>query len=417
MRNYYSKSKDVLKSFTLFQKVGLFMGCFTYLILFYKYKNQMGDFGTFVKAGELIVEGTDPYANTIFVSSPVPALFFYFLSEILPFIFIPIFWQVLNLFGLFYFFHTFLKTELSSLLPLVFAMLAFLNTTRALLANVQVSGLVLGLIAIGAVLVQQKRSIYLQPLPIWFALEIKPQFAIGFVLFLLCDQKFHFFKATLLTLYTLVSHFIVEVKYLSDINYFWLKKIMVYSSASVSEGYEISIWKALALYTQDDLMIRVFSTVFLLFLLVMISLMSIKSKPNWAIGLACYVPLLNSYLHLYDLIPIAVIISLGFVTRQNILNVFMFFMFLQVYPLGFRSQIIMIVLFLVVIIFQSQRKFNSKGVYLSALIFITFGILSYFLLMNQSEEVQIALTLVFPITVLSFINKSNFGSYFANARV
>ena len=203
-----------IKVFTLKNAV-IFLGLTVHIVLLIRYRSQMGDFGDFVKAGDLIWENTNPYTSLMYVNSPVSAVLAYGLNKILPFIFFPAFWQILNIVGIFAFFRLWLRKEVSSNLLLAIALLSFLNVTRALVANVQVTGLVLGAFALGVLLAQKGKSPFLVMLPIWVAAEIKPQLALGLIVFFLFHKGIHFARIAILTFYVFISHLLVEIKYSS----------------------------------------------------------------------------------------------------------------------------------------------------------------------------------------------------------
>jgi hypothetical protein len=396
--------------------LAIMAGLLGYLVISFRYRNGMGDFGDFVKAGKMIWEDTDPYSNLMYVNSPVSATMAYGLSEVFPFLFFPLFWQLLNIAGLYFFIKSIVKPDFHGALPLVFACLAFLNVTRALFGNVQVTGLVLGLIAIGFKAARVNQSAFRVMLPIWLAVEVKPQLALGFVLLILFQRKVH--KARILSLAFLIflSHFIVELKFTGNINFLWIVKVIKYSSASLKEGFEISIWKSIAIYSGQGGVVRIVSILCIIATFVVLVLFSISGKQNWSILISILFPFLNTYLHLYDLLPIGTLAILGLYANRSIPMVLVFSIFLQFFPLGLTSQALVGAIIIATSIYIRRREI-SKTMY-SIIIAVTLlsAFASYHLLSSESQELQIANLVVLPAMILLFVHRRKFVNLL-NARV
>jgi hypothetical protein len=381
-------------------KIILALGVAGYLILAFRYKDYMGDFGDFVKAGALIWEHQNPYPELAYVNSPVSAVIAYGLSKMFPFLFFANLWQLLNLAGMAYFFKTFIAKEFSHLLPMAFAVFAFLNVTRALFGNGQVTGLVLGLFATGITLANKSKSIFLATLPIWLALELKPQLAIGFATFFAFQNKIHKGRIILLALYAAISHAIVDIFLVRDINYYWIQKLLKYSSASMNEGYEISIWKALSIYSGQGGLLRVIAMVCVFATLCLILLLAKKGQTHKAIFIALLLPLQNTYLHLYDLAPLGLLAVLGFYVYQGNTMILLLCVLLQFFPIDIATQSAITSIFLFLYFSQAKKVLVfRKSVKEISLSLGTLWAFSFFV-QNQSEELQIIILLVVPLIAL-----------------
>jgi hypothetical protein len=372
----------------------------------------MGDFGDFVKAGELIWENTNPYTSLMYVNSPVSAVLAYGLNKILPFIFFPAFWQILNIVGIFAFFRLWLRKEVSSNLLLAISLLSFLNVTRAMVANVQVTGLVLGTFALGVVLAQKGRSPFLVMLPIWVSAEIKPQLALGLIVFFLFHQGIHFARIAILTFYVFISHLLIEIKYSGFIHSEWIEKVLNYSKTSLNEGYEISYWKGLALTLGEVPAMKTISVFILIINLGFILYMSIKSHTNWAIFGALVLPFQNTYLHLYDLAPLGVLVILGALHYSNYSIVLLAILFIQLFPMSIETQFIVVSFYVLIILIKDFKTKSHLKIFAATVFIFLIGYLSVTLLDNRSEEVQIIFSLVFPSMLLLFINARKFANLF-----
>ncbi len=401
----------LMKVFTL-KNLAIFLGFIVHIALLIRYRSQMGDFGDFVKAGELIWENTNPYTSLMYVNSPVSAVLAYGLNKILPFIFFPAFWQLLNIIGIFAFFRLWLRKEVSANLLLAIALLSLLNVTRALVANVQVTGLVLGAFTLGVMLSKKEKSPFLVMLPIWVAAEIKPQLALGLIIFFLFHQRIHFARIAVLTFYVFISHLLVEVKYSGSIHMEWIEKVLKYSKTSLNEGYEISYWKGIALSLGEVPAMKIVSVLILIINLGFILYMSLKSHTNWAIFGALVLPFQNTYLHLYDLAPLGVLIILGVLHYSNFSVVLLSILFVQLFPMSLNTQFIAVSFFALTNLVKNFKAKKITKLFATSAFVALIGYLSANSLDNRSEEVQIIFSLVFPSMLLLFINARKFANLF-----
>lgn len=390
------------------EKLVVISGILVYILLSLKFSTQMGDFGDFVKAGQLITNKQNPYNSLMYVNSPVSGVIVFFIYKAFPFIFFPIFWHTLNLLGIFFFFRTISGNKHSLSLVTAIALMAFFNTTRAMFGNVQVSGLVLGLFGLAFYLETKKLPVFTIAFLIFLAVELKPQLALSFLIIFLFNKKFRFLHMFFLLMYLMVAHVQLEFLYLPKVNEYWLKKVLIYSGNSLREGYEISIWKLIALLTRNELFPRMFSFIFSIFVLIMIAIYSKKNQKSLALLLACCFPLCNSYLHLYDLVPLATILTLTLIRYQNLSLIFVLYILLQFFPLD--SKILAILnltfLFLVLYFYHLQRISFKEIIYLiGGVLVISVGGLVF--LQNKSEEVQIITLFVLPIIYVTILNWFN----------
>ena len=392
-----------IKSFILklskIQIATALFGLICYSTLLYKYSFQLGDFGFYFKAGDLIFNGIDPYSQLIYVNSPVSAVLYFLISKIFPLFIVPAFIQMLNILGLYYFFNKVITRDSHSALLLAFSILPLLNTTRALIANVQVTGIVLGLVAISISLIKNNRSSFLVALPLWFAFETKPQLSIAFLAFLLFYKGIQFKIIGCLSLYVISSHLAVSIYFGSSLDKLWIEKILQFSNASLREGYEISFWKMLSIFTDQVHVIGIISKILTAITLLLIIYFALTGRTNHAIAAAIFFPLQNSYLHLYDLVPVAIFIMLVMFEKKALPIVFIGSLFLQVYPTNLNSRYLSVTFFVIFALATVQTKIKLQTLFLSTILFIGFIFLFSVISSHFSEEMQIAISLVFPLIV------------------
>ena len=73
------------------------------IIMSFNYSLNLADFGDYIKAGSLITDRINPYEQLMYANSPISALFFYFVSWILPFPILPVMVHLLNVLGAIFF--------------------------------------------------------------------------------------------------------------------------------------------------------------------------------------------------------------------------------------------------------------------------------------------------------------------------
>lgn len=394
-----------IKSKKFINYIILLVGLSGYLLNFYLFRSQLHDFGDFIKAGELIWNQQDPYSQLMYVNSPVSAVYVYMLSKVFFFLHFPIIIQILNVAGLYFFLNQVLRQSLSNSIFLAFALLPFMSPARALFANVQVTGLVLGLLAFAIFLSRRSKPEFLVAVPMWMAAELKPQMALPIILILVFERRLNLKRIAFLSSYVVVAHIIVNLRFGSLLDLEWIRKLMRYSDSSYKEGYEISYWKPLAIYTGQEGVVKILSLTTIVIFIVCIISFSLKGKIGYAILMSLLFPLQNSYLHLYDLVPIALVLTVLGLKNKNILAVAPVFFLAQLFVLKIPSQLVTVLLFFVffLVLTDRRRKFLRNTVVLLATTGIAVG--SYLVFKGVSEELQIVFTLVIPITICLILSR------------
>ena len=370
-----------------------------YLINFYMFRSQLHDFGDFIKAGELIWNQQDPYSQLMYVNSPVSAVYVYMFSKLFFFLHFPIIIQVLNVVGLYFFLNQVLRPTPSNAIFLSFALLPFLSPARALFANVQVTGLVLGLLAFAISLSRRSKPEFLIAIPMWMAVELKPHMALPIILILVFERHINLKRITLLSSYVVAAHTIVNLRFGSLVDLIWIRKLMRYSDSSYKEGYEISYWKPLAIYSGQVGFVKILSLTTIIIFILCIIYFSLKGKIDYAILMSLVFPLQNSYLHLYDLVPIALVLTVLGLKNKNVLAIVPVLFLAQLFVLKVLSQLITGLFFFGYYLALTERRKNL--IRNTAVLLVTTGVAigSYLMFNGVSEELQIVFTLVIPLTI------------------
>jgi hypothetical protein len=274
-----------------------------------------------------------------------------------------------------------------------------------LFANVQVTGLVLGLLAFAIFLSRRSKPELLIALPMWMAAELKPHMALPFILILVFERGLNLKRIVLLSSYVVVAHTIVSLRFGSLLDLEWIHKLMRYSDSSYKEGYEISYWKPMAIYSGQENVVKTISLATIIIFLLCIINFSLKGKTTYAILMSLLFPLQNSYLHLYDLVPITLVLTVLGLKNKNILAIAPVFFLAQLFVLRIPSQLITGLSFLVLfLVLTDQRKNFIRN---TSVVLATTGIAtgSYLMFKGVSEELQIVFNLVIPLTICLILSK------------
>jgi len=401
MENSQSSLKKIILytplSFTLFSTL--------FLIMSFKYSLNLADFGDYIRAGSLIADRTNPYESLMYANSPVSALFFYLISLLIPFSILPIMIHLLNVIGIVFFLKWYLNQKLNALVFYILSLLLVSGVGRALFGNVQVTGITLGLVA-AAFAINTKYKFNLLPIFLLIlAFEIKAQIAIPFLVLYIFLGVGAFKKIFIFIVSLLSVHASIEIYYGGNLHLVWLKKVIKYSQNSVLESsYEISIWKSINDIFEQEQLIRIFSTITVLSLLLLIIKFSNQNSEK-AIFLALVFPIFNSYVHLYDFIGV-LLIAIKYVSRGRFDKIVLVFPFLFIFPLSknlFYCSIL-IELFLLIIVLYKFKNFAYEG--------LIFGLFIYQIFMfphliNRNQEIQMSFYLSIPTLLLSIYTYRN----------
>jgi hypothetical protein len=293
-------------SSTLYSATFLFIS----LGLLIHYRGNAGDIDLYTQAGGKILAGENPYLNSEYANSPLGAVIIKLLSLLFPESFFPLVIQGLNIMGVLIFVQLLRKYEARvNFLGIAILGLALSTPYRALIADVQVSGTILGLFSLALILKDHKFPLvhFCAFLMIALCVEIKPQVGLPFALIFWYRywNRLYFFGAMALFL---LGHLLVSFQFGSVLEFLWFEKLAKFSAKSLLPGPEISVWKLLNHLTDQESAIRIIGmcSVILYYLI----LISLRNKPDsFLLFFATAAPLVTSYSHMYDLVALVLIIA------------------------------------------------------------------------------------------------------------
>ena len=280
------------------------------LTLLIHYRKSGGDIYLYTVAGEKILAGENPYLNSEFANSPIGAILVLFVSKIIPAFLFAWTIQVLNVLGIISFIRL-LQKKSSDFNLLGFAILGLALSVpyRALIANLQVSGIILGLFSV-ATLFMERKSILLHFCAfalIGIGIELKPQVALPFAL-IFWYRHWNGLQFIITSAIFAFSHIFISFRFGGVVELLWFEKITKFSAKSLFPGPEISVWKLFNYAFDQETAIKLLSSslvcvFYLCFIL-------IRKKSDSVLFLfAATAPLITSYSHMYDLVALVLIIG------------------------------------------------------------------------------------------------------------
>lgn len=295
--------------FTYFSLSNLYMILFFTISIFlvWIYRGNLGDLGIISDAGEKILKRVNPYAESEFANSPLTAVLIHLISQVFPSTIFSTLIQIANIIGIVVFvkyIHSYFKLPDQS--GLILLILALTISYRALISNVQLTGILLALFVLSQKLVSKpgREQKYLGYAAILLAFELKPQIVLPLLLITFVSKRDYCVKF-LAILTSVAGHAIVNIHYDSLLERLWIEKITAFSNKSFLAGPEISLWKTLAYFSGALDFTKIVSSVVLIsFYLVLVVL--IFKNPERAFIFSLAAPFVGSYSHMYDLLGLLV---------------------------------------------------------------------------------------------------------------
>ena len=374
------------------------------IILMWRYRGNPGDIGLYIEAGRKILEGVNPYIKSEYANSPVAAVFIYILSLTLTDYLFVILIQTLNVIGIITFLNylkSFFKMQTAS--GYILIILSLTISFRALIANVQVTGILLGLFVLAASQISKSRvkNQYLGYCAIFIALELKPQVVLPLFLILFLTNNKYLPKAIAILTF-LTCHLLVNGAFGSLLEPLWFEKITAFSNKSFLIGPEISLWKVPAHFLGNNSVVTGISSLTLLIFYLILIVLIIRKK-NYSLIFALCGPLIGSYSHMYDLIGIFLIL-LMLSSRQPAFRILV----ISIFVVPANTQPMFVILLVLSIMWVNQYvvskellKFQKSHFFWATLSIVTILIANFFAPDNQELSLSIRLlVLVFGISAL-----------------
>ena len=287
-------------------------------ILMWHYRGGGRDLNLYIVAGSKILNGENPYADSEYANSPLGAVLIYSFSLLVSHHVFPYMIQFLNILGILFFAVYISKVHFNQYnfgLSLIACVLS--TPYRALIANVQVTGIILGLFVVSVKLCRSK-NFYKEFLGFCFigiALEIKPQIALPFAVYVFI-KNWKTKSFLMFSMFFIVLHFLLDLFYGAILEILWIDKIKAFSDKSFISGPEISLWKFLVSFLDSNEVIQTL-TFFAMVVFYVMLFSSIRANSPYVLTIISFAPMLSSYTHMYDLIPFIILIGVRSIFSVN----------------------------------------------------------------------------------------------------
>lgn len=282
---------------------------FAVYLYYLRLSQSLGDVGLIIQGGKNIALQINPYQGFDFANSPFSGLLFYTISQILPPSLFGILLVLLNASG-YLLLARFISNLIGQPIPFSILILPILSPYRALIDAGQISGLIILLLMPLIFTIQSKdhRSFISISLAV-IAFELKPQIALPLILFVLFVNRSRR-QAIVMAFLVFLIHFATFI-YWKRLDYLWVESLLLRSEKSLSDGFQVSVWKIFNSTIDLPLFWRFLSAAsYLTFVFVGIFLH--KKSTALAFAFLILAPLMLTYQHQYDFLPMLVgILSFG----------------------------------------------------------------------------------------------------------
>lgn len=339
------------------------------LISYYYRLGGTRDFGLYTRAGEAFLKGENAYETQYwrsgsFGSSAVWVLFGLWPKALLPFLY-----QIVTYVG-FWSFAKYVGLPKNKKYW-AFGFVLFLSPVREVVNNLQITGLVLGLMSLSLAppikfLARYHKSYLLvQAIALAISLDLKPH-SVAFVLFLLFIKGY---KRTVILVGVLIAalgHAALDIINGEILEIAWLKGLSNLGNASGENGESTSPWKVIDYLSGGEIETSNLSLGAILLVLVY-GVARAKNLENLElIYLGLIASTLMTYMHYYDLAPLAVCVLVRLFTKPNNLISLATIMFL-ILPREISSAQNLIVFSTLIAIFTYASSDQAEPLYRRAL--------------------------------------------------
>ena len=361
-----------------FLMVSLFFYLQTF-ILFCIYKPGLGDVNLLISGGGRIIEGDNPYLEHDFGNSPIAGMAFYATSLFVPQLALAVLIPLVNATGYLYFAKV-VAGQLQTQVPLALLLLPLLAPYRAMISAGQISGVViLLLIPLFIQFKSRKVAIPVQTICAVLAIELKPQIAIPFLICVLA-LNFKDIRIWTIALMGITLHLVTFLFVSRKLDGQWLSSTFIRSRESLLDSPQISVWKYLNHLYNISLFWRAMSA--LIFVLALF-LVYMVSRKRTILALGAIPPLLLTYQHLYDLLPLAIYLLILVETKVGgALPYVIFFTFVSL-PINIPQ-----IIFITLLIFIFQFFNKSQRISLLRIILLSLLLIPLLTLRNEPIEIQ-----------------------------
>lgn len=378
------------------------------------------DIATYIDAGANLLNGNDPYLDANYRAGPSLLFFFGLVAKIGNPYLIAWFFQLMVMVGIAYFTKIIADLAFSKHV-LFYCIILFLSSTRENLVNIQITGFLALLFALGIKLSTSYEDknlcrTYLGLLFVGIAVDTKPHIFLLTSVIIFISRK-QFSKLLVCFLAICFIHLIESLKYSEFITLSWLKQLVHLNekriNGSLGESIFLSwIFEILGIDSSAATFVLLATCLILSFFIIMISLR--RDVVREEIAFSLLIPSFGIFFHYYDLV-LAICVYLAILYgKQSRLFPYLSLFFVVPESVGDFKSILVILMVTVINLFMFEWKFAMiKHILLALLLWFSYG----FFLSVLPETISIhSFQMTFTVIILATIslNQLMFCKYEAN---
>lgn len=373
------------------------------IALYFYYRPGLGDARLIIDGGKHIVQGINPYVGFDFGNSPIAGLVAYSIYLVIPDLILEILIPVLNATG-YLLFVKYASERFNTDINPFLLLLPLLSPYRSLISAGQISGIVLLFATIFVYRNFQRKWLFtMQVFSGVLALELKPQVAAPLILaHLITTQNLKKLKTLVKIVIAIHISLVLVTGNFLEIK--WLHSLLTRSENSLGDSPQVSMWKYLNYVIENPIIWRFISS--LVFVVSISLIIAFRKKPVIVLVIASIAPLLLTYQHMYDLIPLILISLVSFTPSRKTLYYLSPLVVLYLNLPMNSGQIIIISLILLSI--NLQTRLNKRGLLLTAILILSIYFMRF--LGDQVIEIQYSYMSFIYLAVTSLLIYSSVRS-------
>lgn len=370
----------------------------------------MRDIGTYLRAGANFLNRVDPYTDPAVRFGPSLLPFLGLLDLTVSDWIVALLVQVMSIIGILYFAIRITGFSLLSNLPLIIVV-CWLSSVRENLVNIQVTGFLSFLFALGYQLMKSNTSTFLRLIGIYFlavSIDTKPHlFGVLFVALFVHEKRFKAISIVFSTI--LLSHVTLSILVDKFLTLSWLQTLMyLYDQRKLGNlGENLVIWPIFEHFGLDKSLASLLS-IFVFAGLMSVLIFRIKEKystRSQVIELSLLIPSFGIFFHYYDFAPLISILLINLSSENRIRQILMLLPIALIPGNSSELQSIVVVLgiFAFLYIFDSRFANTRFRYWLTSLgIWILYSVLvNYFSNFELKQQAQVTIFALW-LLILSF---------------
>ena len=333
------------------------------MVLFYYRLGGTRDFGLYVNAGRGFMSGENAYETQQWRSGSFGSTVIWLISLPIPSSLEPLFFQLLSLVGFFVFAN--LLGVINEKRYWIYGFILFLSPVREVINTIQITGFVIGLLAISLLETGPRSRLmsstlkFLQGLALAVALDLKPHSIVFVVLLLFVKNKKRgvvFWAVGI----CLVGHAVVNLISGKLLEVSWIHNLMNLGNASGENGESTSVWKLVDYLSGGKVDTSIVSIVLILSLLLLVGFFGKKFSLNDLVLIGLIASSFMTYMHYYDLAPLSIFALVIFSKNSDsILGLACVMFMILPREIGTTRNVIILILLIALIFYFFEIQFGG----------------------------------------------------------